>query len=57
MLLADESCRKDGYSVYGREINQTYHSRILAAVEPLLNNSIIEMKCNFPSRAKRLHLI
>jgi hypothetical protein len=42
MLLADESCRKDGYSVYGREINQTYHSRILAAAPTgvLANNSL-----------------
>ena len=56
-LLADGSTRKDGCSVYGREITHSYHSRLLGAVEPLLNNSIIEMKYNFPRRNKRPHHI
>jgi len=54
MLLTDGASRKDGHSVYGREITHSYHSRILAAAEPLLNNSIIEMKYNFPRRSVRL---
>jgi hypothetical protein len=54
-LVADGSNRKDGHSVYGREVTHTYHSRILAAVEPLLNSSIIAMKYNFPPRSMRSH--
>lgn len=55
-LLADGSDRRDGHSVYGREITHSYHSRVLAAVEPLLNNSFVKMKYNFPRRSRRPQL-
>src|SRR5271170_1464714 len=45
-LLAAGSSRKDGCSVYGREITHGYHSRVLPAVEHLLNGSVGEMKYN-----------
>jgi hypothetical protein len=52
-LLAAGSSRKDGCSVYGREITHGYHSRLLPAVERLLNGSVVEMKYNFPWHDKR----
>jgi len=52
-LLADGSSRRDGCSVYGREITHGYHSRVLAGVEKLLNGSVVEMKYNFPRHEKR----
>ncbi len=54
-LLAAGSSRKDGCSVYGREITHGYHSRVLPAVEHLLNGSLVEMKYNFPRNDKRSH--
>ena len=39
-LLAAGSSRKDGCSVYGREITHGYHSRVLPAVEHLVNGSV-----------------
>lgn len=52
-LIAAGSSRKDGCSVYGREITHGYHSRLLPMVERLLNGSVVEMKYNFPRHEKR----
>jgi len=49
-LLNAGSRRKDGCSVYGRKITRGYHTQVVAAVERLLNGSIVEMKYNFWSR-------
>jgi hypothetical protein len=43
--------------VYGREVTHGYHSRVVAAVERLLNGSLIEMKYNFPRYDRRPHRV